>query len=209
MPLNQVTTTNPATTNLSDQATATAASGRAGETLTSEIRGKYYTPNYRGAVFNYSQAAFTMPVNAATLSSKFGLYNPLGSGKNIELIAFDMAYVLATTVVNGVGLYYSTGTNATGATFTTLVTPSSGLLNGGGVSVASGVTTVVHVGTPVLACVMAYTGAVTSAAANPIHYDFDGRILMAPGSLIAVAMTTAASTASGCTASLTWAEWPV
>lgn len=209
MALNQVTVGNPTNTSNADGASVTALAGKAGEQIAAELCGKYYTRNYRNGVFAFSQAAVTLPVNATTLVSKLGVYNPLGSGKNLELICFDMAYVVATTVVNGVGLYYSNGTNASGATFTTAGTIISGVLGGGGTSVATGYSAVTHVGTPTLGALLAYTGAVTSTAVNSVHYDFDGRVIVPPGTLLAVAMTTAASTASGFTGMLHWAEVPV
>src|SRR5258707_247543 len=61
----------------------------------------------RGQVYAASAAAITLPVNAATLASKFGLYNPAGSGVMLELIECEAHYVVATTVVNALGLYYS------------------------------------------------------------------------------------------------------
>lgn len=184
--------------------------GKAGEALVSELRGKYYTQTYRGGTFVFTRAAFTMPVNAATLASTMSVYNPPGSGKNLELVRFDMAAVLATTVVDGVGLYFSSAASgAAGSTFTTQVSPVSTLLGGSSATVAQGYSALTAVGTPVLIAIMGYFGAVTSTAANPISYPFDGSVVLTPGNLIHVAMTTAASTGSGVTAALTWAEVPI
>lgn len=210
MALNQVTVGNLTNVSNADGTTVTNLAGKAGEAMVAEIGGKYYTRTYRGGVFTFTQAAITLPVNAATLASKFGIYNPLGSGKNLELICCDAAYVLATTVVNGMGLYYSTGSNASGSTFTTAGTQISNFINGSGSSsVAQCYSAVTHVGTPTLAAIMFYSGAVTSTAFNTLHYDFDGRVVVAPGTLLAVANTTAAGTGSGTTLAMTWAEVPI
>ena len=201
----------PSTTSAADASNLPALQGKQGDMIVSELHGKYYTQTYRGNVFGFLRAAVTLPVNAATLASVYSIYNPPGSGKNLEMLCFDMAYVLATTVVDGVGLYYSTAASgAAGSTFTTNVTPISKLLGGPSSSpVALCYSALTAVGTPVLADILAYTGAVTSTAANPIHYDFDGRTVVSPGTLIHLAMTTAASTASGFTGGLTWAEVPI
>lgn len=210
MALNQVQVTNPSNTSTPDSTVITQPAGKAGESYFAELRGKYYTQNYRGGLFALTRAAITLPVNATTLASTFSVYNPPGSGKNLEIVRFDMAYVLATTVVDGVGLYYSTAASgAAGSTFTTQVTPISLLLGGNSSTVAQGYSALTAVGTPVLATIMAYTGAVTSTAANSISYAFDGSVVVTPGTLIHIAMTTAASTASGFTGALTWAEIPV
>jgi hypothetical protein len=164
----------------------------------------------RGLVFSASQAAVTLPVNAATLVSKFGLYNPSGSGKMLELIDADAHAVVATTVVNGLGLYYSNGSNATGATFTTQAQSSvePGRVGEGVTSVCRFYSAVTHVGTPALLSLVGGWGAVTDGGATPIRKEWNGSIQVPPGTLLALAMTTAASTASGITLALRWAEVP-
>lgn len=183
--------------------------GPNGEKLTADVHGKYFNTNYRNGVFTFNQAAVTLPVNAATLASKFGIYNPPASGRNMELICFDCASVVATTVVNGIGLYYSNGSNATGATFTTPGTILAGIVGGSANSSMQAYSAVTHVGTPVLHSLMGTWGAVTTTTEGVFSYEFDGRVIVPPGTLISVAMTAAASTASGVTLGLTWAEFPV
>src|SRR3954463_5927318 len=78
---------------------------------------KYAELAARGKVFHFSNAAFTMPVNANNLVSLFSVYNPVGSGVMMELIEAEVHSVVATTVVNAVGIYALGG--QTGATFTT------------------------------------------------------------------------------------------
>lgn len=163
----------------------------------------------RGQVFHLSRAAVTLPVNAATLASVFGLYNPPGSGKMLEMIECEAHAVLATTVVNALGLYYSNGTNASGATFTTQISTIENARIGEGVStVCRAYSAVTHVGTPVLADIIGGWGAVTDGGATPIRKQWNGSIQVPPGTLLALAMTTAAWTGSGFTGLLRWAEVP-
>lgn len=163
----------------------------------------------RGQVFHLSRAAVTLPVNAATLASVFGLYNPPGSGTMLELIEAEAHAVLATTVVNALGLYYSNGTNASGATFTTQISTIENARLGEGVpTVCRAYSAVTHVGTPVLADIIGGWGAVTDGGATPIRKQWNGRIQVPPNTLLALAMTTAAWTGSGFTGLLRWAEVP-
>lgn len=165
---------------------------------------------HRGAMFYGTVAAVTLPVNAATLVSKMGLYNPANSGTLLELVDIDAHYVLAATVVNALGIYASNGSNATGATFTTQVTANNARHGEGPASIGQFYSAVTHVGTPTLIDIVGGWGAVTDGGATPIYKDWTRgrRILIPPATLIAVAMTTAAGTGSGFTASLSWVETP-
>lgn len=166
----------------------------------------------RGQMFSFSVAAVTLPVNAGTLASKMGLYNPPNSGVFVEIIDVEAHYVVATTVVNAVGLYYSNGSNATGATFTTPGTALNARVGEGPASVATPYSAVTHVGTPALIDIIGGWGAVTDSGSTPIRKQYGlstgKRILLPPATLLAVAMTTAASTASGFTGTITWVEIP-
>lgn len=176
--------------------------------LVSPFRGQYAELARLGKVFFASAAAVTLPVNAATLASKFGVYNPPSSGVNLELINATAHAVLATTVVDALGLYYSNGTNATGATFTTQGTVQNRLV-GGPSGAGQFYSAVTHVGTPVLLDLIGGWGAVTDGGSTEVSRDFNGSVIVPPGTLLALAMTTAASTASGITLGLSWAEIPI
>jgi hypothetical protein len=161
----------------------------------------------RGLVFSASRAAITLPVNAATLVSQFGLYNPADSGKMVELIECEVHYVVGT-VVNGLGLYYSNGSNASGATFTVINAAESSRIGEHISSACRFYSSVTHVGTPVLLDLIGGWGSVTDSGATPIRKEWNGTIQAPPGTLLALAMTTAAGTPSGFTGVLRWAEVP-
>jgi hypothetical protein len=160
----------------------------------------------RGKVFHFSNAAFTMPVNANNLVSLFSVYNPPGSGVLMELIEAEAHAVVATTVVNAMGLYALEG--QTGATFTTQGTIRSSRLTEGVASAVRAYSSLTFSGTPLLADIIGGWGAVTDGGATPIRKEWGGKIQVPPGVAIALAMTTAAATASGITALLRWAEVP-
>ena len=209
MALNQITVGSPSNNSNSDGSTVTALGGKQGETVVTELHGKYAILNYRGSVFTFNVTGVTVPVNAATLVSVFSLWNPTNSGKNAELICFDYGTVLATTVVDTVGLYYSTGPAALAGTFTTAGTARSGLVGGSPSNVALPYSAYTHSGTPIRHSILGFFGAVTTTNALPGHIEFDGRVLVPPGTVVSVAMSTAAGTASGMDLGLTWAEVPV
>jgi hypothetical protein len=163
----------------------------------------------RGRVYSASVVAQTLPVNAATLASKCGLYNPPSSGYMLELLDISAHYVVATTVVNGIAIYYSNGTNATGATFTTAGVIENGRLGEGPTPAARFYSAVTHVGTPLLVDIFGGWGAVTDGGSTLCFKDYSNKgLLIPPTTLIAVAMTTAAATGSGVSITLRWAEIP-
>lgn len=160
----------------------------------------------RGKVFHFSVAAVTLPVNANNLVSLFSVYNPPNSGVLMELIECEAHYVVATTVVNALGLYALDNQGA--ATFTTQGVIRSSRVAEGAPSACRAYSAVTFSGTPLLADIIGGWGAVTDGGATPIRKTWDGRVQIAPGVLTAIAMTTAAATASGFTGLLRWAEVP-
>ena len=200
----------PSTTSAADTSNPIALMGKSNELIKTDLHGKWYTAAYRGRVFSGSVAAVTLPANASNLVSVFSLFNPANSPVNLELISLNWAYVLATTVVNGLGLYYQRiGGAVTIPTSQTAGTVTSGQVGNTASPNGLFLSAATHVGTPTLGTIMGYTGAVTSTAANINQYLFDGKFILPPNTIVSVAMTTAASTASGFTASLDWAEWAI
>jgi hypothetical protein len=210
MPLNQVTYQVPPTTSLVAGTTVTQFADHTGSSLVSSLHGKWYNVAKSGNVFHANVTAVTLPVVASALASKFSVYNQAGSGKNLELISCDIGFVLATTVVDVVGLYYeqSASLNPTSITY---ATPQGGLLGQSGLNAGKFATALTHSSgvTPTRMMIISTFGATTSSADNPIHYDFEGKVIVPPGTIISIAMSTAASTASGVDVGLSWAEWPI
>ena len=176
--------------------------------LVSQFAGKYAELTRQGKVYFASAAAVTLPVNASSLASVFTVYNPPGSNVNLELVEANVATVLATTVVDAAAIYYSTAAQTALGTFTTQGTVKNCLLNWQS-GQAQLFTAYTASGTPTLARLIGGWGAVTDAGLNTVSKDFDGSLIVAPGTAIHVAMTTAASTASGITLDLSWVEVPV
>lgn len=115
-------------------------SGIYGDTLVSEYLGKYANLTLQGNVFWGSTAAAgtIIPVNASNLVSTFTLYNPLGSGRNLLLISYDLGLTTGTAVIGNINLVFQAGVGAAIAlpTSQTALVPTNGLIGAGNASQA-------------------------------------------------------------------------
>lgn len=202
---------NPATLQNSDNSQPILSVGRNGDALVSEVHGKYYAAAARGNLFVMSSliAGVALPVNAATLVSKFTLYNPAGSGKNLELIEFTAGITSATEVVDGILLGWQTGVAAAGVpgTLTSAPTKASTLLGQGLTSIANAYTAATLTNGAVLPeypLGMAFDATAAGRSGNFV-YQFDGKIIVPPDTLVTFMTNIVAETALTC--GLTWAEW--
>lgn len=192
-----------------DGAEVAAKFGRNGDMIVGQQFGPYSEKCSRNVVGLVSIAAATLPVVANNLVSVMTIFNPANSGYYLELIDADFSTVLATTVVDSVGLYSSSVTLSTAGTFTTRGNVRSGILQNGFGGVGQFWSAYTHSGTPVLEKLLGGWAAVTDSGLNTVHYDFKGGILIPPGVASSFAMTTAASTGSGITGACSWVERPV
>jgi hypothetical protein len=194
----------PANPSVADNANQPFLLGKSGEGLFSELHGKWYTAAYRNRLFMGMAliAGVTIPVNTTTAPT-FTLFNPLGSGVMVELATLDIGWpAAATTVVATILGSVSTQTP-------TAVT-------------SGGVTVPVPIGAGGVAQAKLYTAAtitaitthlpllqITSTADAEVasHYEFDGRVVLAPGGLITLTSTPVQTGVA--IPAFTWAEWPV
>lgn len=194
-----------------DGTLVTLASGRHGDAIVSEWRGKYGNMAHRGVLYYASTviAGVALPVNAATLASKFTLWNPAGSGKYLELVEFTMGIDSATEVVNGLALGIQAPVSTGGGSPTSLTAAAN-----------IGATLLGQGGTPVGKAYQAAT--LTNAAVLPVYplglnfdataagrsgnfvYSFDGKFILPPDTLVTFCSTVAAITAAP--VGMVWAE---
>lgn len=207
--------------NLNDGVTYPINIGKAGEVLTSDVHGKYYTQTVRGQVYTGSSpaAGCVIPKYDSTTPT-FCLWNPQGNTKNFELIKISMSVtVLGTSVVDSLFLGKTSsagsGLSATGAIVAFASTPTSifnGLLDSGVASTAkfssAGTITLLAAATPFYHLPFSRDLATTGAGAPVMSCDFDGTIIVPPGVAISLAATPAA-TSTTYNISLTWAEVPI
>src|SRR5579862_6362700 len=101
-----------------------------GAACVSQRCGTFAVAGQRNASFSATGTALTVPVNANNLVSVFGIYNPPNSGVWVELVTLNVIARLATTVVNGFGIYFSTVAKSALATFTTAGTVVANFVGG-------------------------------------------------------------------------------
>lgn len=203
-----------AASNLSDGVTqAQSLIGKQGEALAADLHGQFYNMAVRGKVGKFNRTGITVPVVANNLVSVFGLHNPAGSGVIAEIIQTEVAQVAATTVVDALGWYFSTAALSLLATFTTPSVANTNFFSGR-VGDAPGLgcvpyNAVTHSGTPVRVDVVFSFGAVTDAVVfGGVAKNHNGTLLLPPGILMSLAMSTAAGTATGLDLGVAWAEFP-
>lgn len=206
--------------NVADGIIVKARGSKEGAQVATELHGKYYEAAMRGRLFTASTviAGVVIPVAAATLNSKFTIWNPAGSGVNVELISFTTGLDTATQVVNGWGMLVQRNLTATSGIPTSGTAAATGLLGISGTAKAAAYTqlTLTNVAIPGVTAATAVpiplypmfsSGATTAAGIFECTHNFDGRLILGQDSLGAVCTTVAAAAQNFC--SVIWAEWPV
>ena len=204
----------------SDGSILQARGGKSGETIVQTLRGQYGELAARGQVFTASTviAGVVIPVAAATLNSKFTLWNPAGSTKNIEIISCHISCNTATTVVGVHGLMIQrnlSGTSGVPTSVGTLAIPCPmGIVSVASVVTVAAQATLTNVAIPGVNAAttipfwpMGAYGAVTSVDAYDLTHEFSGKLILGPDSLVAACTTVAPSTAAFI--QICWAEFAV
>ena len=201
----------PSNNSAADGSNQPMLQGKAGEVIASELRGKFFTGNYRGRLFGAGVTAQTIPVVTTTMVSVFTLYNPPGSGINMEMVETTLGASLATTVVNTYGWYYTLPAATAAGTFTTKGTAQSGLAGSGltGIGQFFSAYTAATGVTPTRCDVIGATGGVVNATATIITKVYDGRLIIPPGIAMSIAGQIAAGPATGTDIWASWLEWAV
>lgn len=184
-------------------------SGYVGELLHSNVLGKYSSLVKAGKVFS-AYAIVTAPVIFSTAAGTGGplLWNRPSSGVDAHILAVGFSTSVVTTVAGGIGLTGGPGQVAA-PTSTTAIDASGNMLVGGPASAC----TPYRVGTPVAAGLQLvpfaqfHTGALTVDTTGLGWIDFDGSMIVPPGSWASPAGTATLSTLVVSMA-LIWAELP-
>jgi len=183
--------------------------------------GQYYQASLMDRIFYGSTliAGVALPVMAATLASKFTLWNPAGSGVVAEVIKFGAGIDSATVVVNGVGyaILYNVSQLTTGLptspTFAAGAAQTNAAVANGGISTSGKAAPKCGLYTALTLTNAAVFGPVVDIISYPATadtsisitaYKFDGEVILPPDSLITFVATVAAMTALPC--SLHWGE---
>ena len=192
--------------------------GKGGQQIVSQLHGKYYESCSRGNVYMGRSAsggiAIILP---ATGGGHPTLWNPLGSGVNLSLISLRLSYVSGNHAPGAFEWAYTANAGAAAATGSPIATAtlvaSTSMLIGSG-NVGAGLwspTTNTFTAAPVFFApigVGLHTG-VAASAINPtrIVENYDGEMVLAPGSALSLCYQTTTTTALWQVA-VVWEEIP-
>lgn len=188
--------------------------GPFGELLMAELHGKWYSAARAGRLFidSLAHAGGVIPTNASGLVSTFSIWNPAGSGVVVELARYILAIAGTTTAVIGnIGLVEQLNVGSAIAVPGTLtaVAPAPALRGGSAASAVRFYSALTHVGTPTFLATLGLSFGTTGATPGPVTaiHDFDGTLLLMPGTIISTVSNAAQTQAMSQT--LIHAEWPL
>lgn len=198
----QLQVSDPTTSN-ADSVIANLIGGRSNEALVSQLHGKWYTQTYRGNVFHGRTlaAGVNIPATAGT-AQVFGIWNPYGSGVNVELMYAYYGWVSTTGTPANIGYDYLI--QATPLTVTAFTVTAPGSVNGM-MGAGRANSRVLFTGTAATTSATSYlgtngmsqittTGATTTAAPFQLLEAFEGSIIIPPGAALFPSGTVAPGT---------------
>lgn len=224
MPISYGIVNPPSNISAADGTNLPILQGKAGEQMVSELHGKYYNQAYRGNVYwgSTALAGVTLPILSST-SPTFVLWNLQGSGKNLSLIRCQITPTTAMTTASGYGYAFvpnagaAIGTAAPFSAFTQITATRGPCLvpatagQGNSAALLASAATLTTAATQFRSNGMSSgTGAITVPASQPVlSEDFDGTLILPPGTAMIVGTTivTSGQTATGVT--LIWEEVPI
>lgn len=169
----------------------TARGGNEGDTIVSQLNGKYYEQTYRGNTFSAcTTSAATIGVLTAT-GVTYHLFNPLGSGYNAVILAASFGPTSATFAVGAV--FYAVNAQTTTPSGTTPLTVKSNYVTGGSAATAMFVYSAATLAAAPLA-VRPFFAVPATACTNVglIKDDVSGEIIIGPGNVLSIQASAAA-----------------
>ena len=207
-------TINPPTVQNSDGQITTFGMGHAGEQIVRELGGKRYIAASRGNLFHACYGAVTLNVYTTTAGVAL-LFNPLGSGKLVEVHKIRATPILATEVVDGLVLGVLLGVGG-GTAVPTTHSAAAGIysmpLNGSSLTPVASAWASATVVQPSLLMGLGMGDSSTTATNNmaaPAEIDFDGTLVLAPGTIITVATSTTVEGGANLIIDIDWSEWNI
>jgi hypothetical protein len=189
-----------------------------GEIAISEVQPRYAAMNWSGQVFSaslFTAAAISTYIGAAGGTPAIGVYNPVGSGKNIVPLFASYNSVVAPAAAGSVAWNLFFGATSAVITQTPSATyPISQLTLQKGASVAQAFINVAltsgGIANGVIPLGSAYWATAAGAAllTPPVPADLSGQLIIPPGAYMALG-GSAALTSATWQAFLSWAELPI
>jgi hypothetical protein len=201
----------PSNTSNPDGASPVQLMGKSAEGIVAELHGKWYTAAYRAKLFIASTliAGVTLPVNTTTAPT-YTLYNPVGSGVNVELVSLDVGWpAAATTVVatllGSVSFQLPSSTTQGGIILSNPLNNTNISTSGVSAGQAKLFTAATIVAITTHMALLNVTS--TADAMTASHYEWDGRVLLGPGSLMTI--TSSPVQTGVAMPTLAYAEWAI
>jgi len=201
------------TTSISAGLQAPARAGQLGDTIVSELHGRYYETAYRRNLFLATSPAASVTsagiIASAAAYTGLVLYNPVGNINNLVVNKVGVAFPVAPAAVVVVGL---TTLGVVSAVATTTAATTRNLYLGGAAptALAYSVATVTYSTAALPAHILGVvgTGAITVFSTITSLYDLEGSLIIPPGYAASIYTSTAANTA-GFWGSFQWEEVPI
>jgi len=183
--------------------------GKLGDTIVSELQGRYGEQSYRGNLF-FAHAIVTAPVIYTTAAGTGGplLWNGT-SNKIAQILAVGFGNTIVTTVAAALGLTGNTGQTSAPTSTTAIDSRGNGYI-GGAASACTPyrVGTVTNAGNFFLPFAHLHTGALTVDTSGVLWVDIGGAVTIPPNAWCSVAASATATTAVA-SISLVWTELPL
>lgn len=199
--------------------------GKQGDTMVSELHGRFYEQNYRGNLYNFGLSNTALvAANAiatgltATAQPVVGLYNPISSGVNLVIL---QANIVVTTIANsavspGGFMWVSSPNNPAVTTGSTPINCKTQLSSGSqakafAVSTAlTGLTNNLAVlrGTNIAPFNAAGAATAVSVTQGNSVENVDGSIIVPPGGYVGI-MNQVSTTTCSVSVGIMWEEVPV
>ncbi len=196
MPLVQVQVGPPSSVSATDGQTYNQLGGKSAEAIVAELHGKFYTQAYRKNLWSLSIVTATaIPAFATNATPNFFIYNPPGNPFNIVPVRFNVGLVGGTGIAGAIGYSYLSNVPAL-AGGTGVVSAATT------VALKSGVVGAAYAGQVIGGSAATITGAspyalqqlrwsnlsqgaplTGTAAVYSLSEDFDGTMIIPPGTL--------------------------
>lgn len=182
-------------------------SDETGALVTASVGGRYYNAVKRGNVYvAANQTGCVWTVGLATTYTGLCLANPLGSGKNLAILAVSHQEVVAPTGIAAVylaGAYHATA--VTHSVPSTIMRANIGPVPAAPVAKADTGATLPTAPFILMNLTAGHTSGALSTSASPAWFDLGGILVVEPGGFLIVANFTI-GVAVGQMASFIWEE---
>jgi hypothetical protein len=211
----------PGNTSLGIGSTAAASFSREGGLLDTSTRGQYGASTANRSVFFASSplAGSVVPLSATNQVVKFMLWNPAGSGKDVELISFSwQQFGSGTEIVTQLGLAFQPNVSVTGVPGTQTTQGTGGPFNA---RIAPGATPgsvcsfwiAATLANPAIGVSYQHMWLMNTTLATTVTdqskiINFNGSVIMPPDTLVTPVAALTGTEIEACM-TLVWAEYPV